>query len=283
MRLGKWILICLIGLSVVSCNSGTSTNKTKIAKYKDHSLFLEDLQSQLRPYIGKEDSAQQVRALINSWLRQQVLLDNAQYVIADSSAQIEELIEDYKNSLLIYHYENELSQNEMDTVVSDSVLLEYYNANKKNFELKRNIVKIWYAKFANPFDKEKSFLPYFKNNSTESEMYVTEFCEQYAVNYFVTSKNWLYFDEIRKEIPLDPSYDQSAFIRNNKFRQFEDQEYVYLLKIIDYKVKQSLSPFELVKNEIKQMILNKRRVDLLNMNQRKLVKKALEKGDAKIL
>lgn len=268
---------------MISCNNNSNSTKTKIATFKDQALYLEDLQSQLRPFIGKEDSAQQIQALIGSWFRQQVLLDKAQNMIADSAGQFDKLIDDYKNSLLIYHYENQLSKNEMDTLISDSVLIEYYNKNKKNFELKRNIVKIWYAKFPNPFDKEKSFLPYFKNHSKESELYVKEFCEQYAVNYFVSSKDWLYFDEIRKEIPLDPSYDQSAFIRNNKFRQFEDQEYVYLLKIIDYKVKQSLSPFELVKNEIKQMILNKRRVDLLNSNQRKLVKKALEKGDAKIL
>jgi len=283
LKTGKWILVCLIGLYGVSCNTQINTKKTKIAKFKSQTLYLEDLQSEFRPFLGKEDSVQQVTALINSWLKQQVLLDNAQGTIDDSSAQIEKLINDYKNSLLIYHYENQLSKNQMDTAVSDSLLLDYYNEHKKNFELKRNIVKIWYAKFENKFDKTESFLPYFKDNKPESESYVIEFCEQYAVNYFVSSKDWLYFDEIRKEIPLDPSYDQSAFIRNNKFRQFKDQEYVYLLKIIDYKVKQSLSPFELVKNEIKQMILNKRRVDLLNLNQRKLVKKALEKGDAKIL
>ena len=283
MSFGKWIWICLVGLYCVSCNNKVNSNKTKIAQFKDQTLYLEDLTSQLRPYIDEEDSAQQVRAIVNSWLRQQVLLDNAQNVIADSSEQIERLIDDYKKSLLIYHYENQLSRNEMDTTVSDSMLRSYYKENKKNFELKRNIVKIWYAKFDNSFDKVESFIPYFKDNNAESESYVKEYCEQYAVNYFVSSKDWLYFDEIRKEIPLDPSYDQSAFIRNNKYRQFKDQEYVYLLKIIDYKVKQSLSPFELVKNEIKQMILNKRRVDLLNKNQRKLVKKALDKGDAKIL
>ena len=60
--------------------------------------------------------------------------------------------------------------------------------NKKNFELKRNIVKIWYAKFDNSFDKVESFIPYFKDNNAESESYVKEYCEQYAVNYFVSSQ-----------------------------------------------------------------------------------------------
>ena len=283
MKIEKYIFLVLVCLSSISCNNNKDTKKTALASYKGESLYLEDIQSQFRPFLSKEDSIQQTKALSNSWLRQHVLLDYAAKNIGDSIQQFEKRINDYKNSLYIYHYENQLSKDQLDTAISDSILNDYYKRNKKNFELKRNIVKIWYAKFTSDFNKRESFLPYFKENTKEAEAYVKEFSEQYATNYFVSSSDWLYFDEIRKEIPLDPSYDQSAFIRNNKFRQFKDQEYVYFLKIVDYKVKQSLSPYELVKGEIKQMILNKRRVDLLRQNQINLVKKALENGDAKII
>jgi hypothetical protein len=283
MQWYKAILILACFGLVGSCGTKTESKKTTIASYKKNKLYLEDISSQFKPFLSKDDSVQNVQAMANSWLQQQVLLDFASQNLGDSIAQFDRLIEDYKKSLLIYHYENTLSKQSMDTAITDSTLLAYYEQNKQNFELKRNIVKIWYAKFNINFGTIAQVVPYFKGESKESLAYVKEFCEQYAENHFVSSTDWLYFDEIRKEIPLDPSYDQSAFIANNKFRQFKDEEYVYLLKIVDYKVKNSLSPFDLVKNEIKHMILNERRVALLKENQKKLLKKAKENGDAKIL
>lgn len=279
----KALLIIFCLNCFTSCGNKSESKKTVVAKYKKNKLYLEDISNQFKPFLSKEDSAMEVQAMANSWLQQQVLLDIASKNLGDSIAQFDRLIEDYKKSLLIYHYENTLSHQSLDTAVADSALFAYYEQNKQNFELKRNIVKIWYAKFNVNFSTLGQVIPSFKSNTEDALAYVQEFCEQYAENYFVSSSDWLYFDEIRKEIPLDPSYDQSAFISNNKFRQFKDEEYVYLLKIVDYKVKNSLSPFELVRNEIKQMILNERRVALLKQNQRKLLKKAKENGDAKIL
>mgnify|MGYP000462890732 CR=1 FL=1 len=213
-------LIVVIGC-FASCGSKLDSKKTVIAKYKNNKLYLEDIAPQFKPFLSKEDSVQEVQSMANNWLQQQVLLAKAATNLGDSIAQFDKLIEDYKKSLLIYHYENTLSQQNLDTAVADTLMRDYYNKNKQNFELKRNIVKIWYAKFSINSDNTEQVIPFFKSNTAEDLLYVKEFCGQYADNYFVSNTDWLYFDEIRKEIPLDASYDQSAFISNNKFRQFK--------------------------------------------------------------
>jgi hypothetical protein len=269
-------------LSLFACNNKTKKNGIALASYNGKTLYLTDIKDQLNVLGNKEDSIARQNALVQSWITQAVLLDNAVKNLGDSNQVFKQLIEDYENSLYIYHYQQSLSKTLVDTTLNDSLLYSYYIQNKQNFELKRDIVKIWYAKFQISHDMSEDFSTNFGSSEKSSELFIKEYCDRFAENHFVSSEDWLYFDEIRKEIPLDPSYAPSSFLRSKKVRQFEDEEYVYWLKIVDYKVKNKISPFELVKDEIKQMLLNQRKVKALNNNQKKLVQRALKNGDAKI-
>lgn len=266
----------------MGCNNISKKEGTVIAKYKDNKLYLEEVNTQVNVLGSEEDSIARINALVNSWLSQQVLLDNAKRELGDSAKAFNDLIESYKNSLYIYHYQDKLGKSIVDSTLADSTLVNYYNANKRNFELKRNIVKIWYAKFLKETEITEDFKNNFKQPQEGSMEFVKEYCERFAENHYLSKDEWLYFDEIRKEIPLDPSYDPALFIRNNKIRQFEDAKYVYWLSIIDYKVKNNITPFDLVEDEIKQMILNQRRVKALNNKHKELIKQAIENGNAKI-
>jgi len=276
-------LTLFTALLIMGCSRLRNKKKNALAKYQDEYLYLEDVQDQLKSFVSPEDSINQVKNIINTWLKYQTLLGAADKNLGDSAPYFNQLLEDYKNSLYIYHYESQQIAKNLDTVVTDSLIKKYYDLNAGNFELKRNIVKIWYAKFPKAFVQVKEVLPYFKNANPNSLGYVNEFCTQYASNHFVSNTEWLYFDEIGKEIPLDPLYDQLKFIQNNKYKEFTDDNYLYVLSIIDYKVKNNVSPLEMVYPQIKQMIINERKVSLLNKNQGDLLKKAIEKGDAKIL
>lgn len=275
-------MLAIFSIVLISCNSTAKKKGTPLASYNGKTLYLNDLEEQLSVLGNKEDSIARQDALIQSWIRQEVLLNNAINNFGDSSQAFNRLIEDYKNSLYIYHYQQKLSNSLVDTTLNDTLLLSYYKNNQRNFELKRNIVKIWYAKFKVDHAISEDFEDNFKNSENSSELFIKEYCDRFAENHFVSSTDWLFFDEIRKEIPLDPSYSPASFLRSKKVRQFEDEEYVYRLKIVDYKVKNNTSPFELVKDEIKQMILNQRKVEALNNNQKQLVQSALKNGKAKI-
>ncbi len=275
-------LACFFLLITISCSQFSKNKKKPIAKYKAETLYLEDIQNQIKPFLSSDDSSNQIKSIVNKWLSYQTLLNAADKNLGDSTEHFQKLIDDYKNSLFIYHYESNLSKTKMDTSVLDTVVRKYYQDNSANFELKRNIARIWYAKFPKSFVNYTNIVPFFKEGKAQSVNYIKEYCGQYANNYFVSSIDWLYFDEIAREVPIDPQYDQLAYMQNNPFKIFEDENYYYLLRIIDYKVKNTVSPIELVYTQIKQMIINERKVSLLNKNQNELLNEAIKKGDAKI-
>jgi len=52
------------------------------------------------------------------------------------------LVQDYKQSLLVNGYKERLIQQQLDTVISEDEIEEYYNSNSNNFRLNEELIKI---------------------------------------------------------------------------------------------------------------------------------------------
>ena len=91
------------------------------------------------------------------------------------------------------------------------------------------------------------------------------YCNQNAANYFLDDNVWLMFDDVLKEIPIE-TYNQDIFLQNNNNRiiQIADTDYVYYLGIKGYMIKNSISPLSFEKDNIKKILLNKRKMDLVD-------------------
>ena len=61
-----------------------------------------------------------------------------------------------------------------------------------------------------------------------------------------------------------------------------DSSYLYLFKIDKYKISDETSPLEFVKDDIKNIILNKRRVDLAKNLENGIYERAKENEDFEI-
>src|SRR6185312_6696137 len=159
----------------------------------------------------------------------------------------------------------------------------YYNQNKKDFQLKNDIVKIIYVKVpkkASTQDKLKSWI-----NSTDikDREKLAAYCNQTASNYFLDDNVWLMFDDVLKEIPIE-TYNQDIFLQNNSNRiiQIADTDYVYYLGIKGYMIKNSISPFSFEKDNIKKILLNKRKMDLVEKMKLNAFEQAQVHNDVEI-
>jgi len=225
--------------------------------------------------MGLNDSAMFVNKYINNWIIDQLFINEAIKEIKLDD-DIKKKVEDYKNSLLSYEYEAKLVKDRLDTNVSIEEMREYYDKNKGNFELKDNIVKIKYFKINKSkigLINEKSVKDWFVSADDRKINELKIFCKNNAVNYFLNDSVWLFFNDIIKEIPI-VTYNQEDYLKNNKYIVFDDDKYRYYLYIYDFMIKESISPFEFEVNKIKNIILNKRRNELLRQYKEELYNKA---------
>ncbi|MBL0340496.1 MAG: hypothetical protein IPP71_05975 [Bacteroidetes bacterium] len=204
----------------------------------------------ISPGTTKEDSALLANSFIQNWIRQQAILHKAETNLDDEKKDVEQKLEEYRNSLITYIYETELIRQKLDTVVSDQEIEKYYQENQRNFELKDNIIKVLYLRVKKDAPKIKKVKEWYKSTNSKERLLLEGYCYQFASDFHLDDETWLLFDELLKKVPIK-TYDKESFLRNNRYIEMEDSTNLYLVNIKDMKIRESLSPLSFVKDDIR--------------------------------
>jgi hypothetical protein len=264
----------------MACNKNAN-EKDVLAKVYDKSLSKNELIQALPKSLKGKDSINFVNTFVNKWVEKNVMLHNANNNLTDEQKNFENEIEEYKTSLLIYNYQKAFINQKLDTIISDKEIESYYETHPNDFQLKENICKVWYAKIPakspgiNEFRKT-----IFKDNSI-SKNTIEKYCNKFAINYFLDDDKWLFFNDLKKEIPFE-YYNEDLFLQNSRNIELKVNENIYFVNIKGFKIKDGKSPLSLESSKIRGIILNKRKVKLIKQLNKDLIKQALEKNDVKI-
>ena len=272
------LIFCLVLTIFSACKN--SDSKDVIAEYKGAQLLKSEIPSELFDEKNNGDSSARLKQFVEKWIENQIIVQAAEETLSDEEKNKEKLINDYRNSLLVFEYHQKMVQNQMDTAVSEQEIQNYFNDNLGNYLLRKNIVKIKYLKISKKVADLNKIKKLIQNSSKENDALLLKYAEDKADNYYLDS-NWLFLDDITKEIPLNENYNQQRFLANNKYIQLEENNILYILYIIDFKIKNSVSPIEFEKEKIKDILLYQRKLKYLKDLEKNLIKNAKEKGEIK--
>ena len=249
------LIFGLIVLIISSCNKtsskGTNNNEKLIAKVNTSSLYADDIKLLTPKGLSKSDSTAFIQTYINKWANNEVFFQQALNYLTDEELDINKEIEQYKKELLSYKLINE----KLDTNVTEAQIEEYYNANSQNFVLKNNIVKVLYVKTPLNIPNIEKFKKLCYSSNPKDAEQLKSLCIQFANNYFMNDNTWLMFDD-------------------GKTFEFTDDKSFYFLKIIDVKSKNTISPLNFEKNNIKNMLINQRKQRLISTIKKDFLDKA---------
>jgi len=269
----------VIGIIILFSSCGffqdDDEGENPLAKVHDEELYASQLPADIMDKAYGPDSLSYIRLYVNNWVRKQVMLHNAQENLGEDIPDIERKVKDYRNSLLIYNYQRALFQRLLDTVVTQKEIRHYYDSNSNNFELKRNIVRMRYVKVSNEATDLNKAKRWFLSNNNEDHIKLLDYCAKNAANSYFDEDAWLSFDDLLKEIPLK-NYSEETFLKTNKFVELRDEDYVYWIYIVGFRVKSNISPLELETENIRNIIINKRKLKLLESMEGSLLKEAEE-------
>lgn len=259
-------LLCALCIILSSCNEAPVAPEGKpIARAGEAYLYRSDL-NELGIGSDPKDSAETVKKYINNWVREMLLLQQAEKNLTPEKKNFEKMVEDYRRSLITYQYESELVKQKLDTVVEDKEIEAYYEENKGNFELKDNIIKVIYVKVRKNAPKVEKVKEWYRSEDTKNRDALTGYCHQYAENFYLDENNWLLFEDVLKEIPIK-LYDKEAFLQNNRTIETQDSVFLYFVNIKGFMTKKSASPLSFEKENIRSILINKRKVQLIKKMQ----------------
>ena len=265
--------LLLVAFACNKTNDATEDKGKPIAKVNTSVLYSSDLEHIVQNGLSKSDSTAFIQTFINKWAYNEVFYQQAINYLTEEELDINKELEDYKKELLAYKFQTKLINEKLDTNVTSAQIEEYYNNNAQNFLLKNNIVKVLYVKTPiniPNIDKLKKLC--YSTNVKDAEQ-LKSMCIQYANNYFMNDNTWLMFDDLKKEmnqLKEVPEYD----IKNGKIFEFKDATSFYFLKIIEVKSKNTLSPLNFEKTNIKNMLINQRKEQLITAIKKDFFDKA---------
>lgn len=211
--------------------------------------------------ISGQDSALLVQNYINKWVQQQILFNNARMKLSPEEQDYARQLEEYRNSLLLYSYERKLIAENLDTIVPVDEIQEYYRLNQSQFELKGNIVKFDYVKLPEKSKRIKDFRLLLKPGIQADSTELLDYCQKYSTDYWLATE-WVFLQDLLDLIPLKPDNEEN-FLRRTTFAETKDDEFIYMLRINDFKTRDSIPPIEIEMENIRNIIINARKVDLL--------------------
>jgi hypothetical protein len=262
---------------ICSCNSSDRT----IAQVDDVEL-LESEALILMEHLGYDVKNKKAKEqFVNQWVEQESLrlelikTNEAQAKLIEMRAQA------FAGELSKYYLEEVAISRQVDTVITEKELNNYYNKHKNEFELQDYLVKALYLKVPKDIPIEKDISEHYllKNDKDLSKM--NSYAKLYAENFYFDDEQWIYFNDLTKDVPLK-NYNRDNIVLNRTKTYFSDEEFTYFINILDYKLKNSAPPFDFLKPQIREIILSKRVNKIKEEIESKLIFNTKKKHDIKI-
>lgn len=253
------------------------TERITIAECYGKKLYAEDLEGVVPAGMSKIDSLDRVNAFVDSWIRRQLLIHQAENNLPANEQNFTKQLEDYRNSLIIYAYESQLIGKYLDTIVSDEEIAAYYEDHKQNFQLRYTMVKVAYVAVDSDNKHLKDFKKLMSNRDTLMLPQLNALAEHTAATSYFDVDTWVRLDELLERVPLE-IYNTESFLKKNRFVSFEKDNLTYMIRFEDYLLEESVSPLEIEQANIKNILLLKRQKELLSKMNEDLYKKAEEEN-----
>jgi hypothetical protein len=259
-----FFLFCVL-VFLASCG-GKTQEGISVARVYDKTLSLKELQQALPVGLSKKDSASFAKDFIDQWIKRNVVLKRAESNLTENQKDVSQQLEDYRVSLLIFAYERELIRQKLDTTINPAEIESYYKQNSANFELRSNIIRLKYIKLPIKTPNADKAKRWFLSKRPDDFKRLEQFVNLYAVNFLLDDSNWLLLEDVIKEIPMG-NYSMADFNSNKRFLELDDKDYHYLVAINGFMVKDSNAPLSFEKDNIRNIILNKRKIKLVEQMQ----------------
>lgn len=276
MRLNYYIVISIF-LIVSSCDFFNKVNnEDPIARVNDTYLYKEDIKDLIYEGITKEDSILRVNNYINQWATQQLLLNGAQINLSEEK-QIEfnGLVQQYKNDLLTKAYLEALVKRSIDTIVTKEEALEVYNSNIETFKLNEDLIKFRYINVSDNSINLKDIKNRFKRFDAEDKTILDSIAIQFK-SYSLNDSIWVRLDQVIAKIPVINNDNKKELLKKSNFVQLKDSLGLYLMQINDVLFRNDTAPLEYVMPTIKQIVINKRKLEFIKQLEKDITKDAIK-------
>ena len=257
---------------IKSLKNKKPTKENPVAKVNNNYLYKEDIIALFPDNYAKQDSLIILQSLIKDWALKELMLQKSEdNLTQEDTEEIDDLVRKYRESLLINNYKERLIKQQLDTIVSDAEVENYYKNYEQNFKLNETLVQLKYLQFSDDLINKKQITKAFASDDIES----VEYLQMEELNFKQMNLNdsiWQPLDNVMLKIPVS----REKLLNKSKFTQKENAIDLYLVAVKDVLNRGDIAPISYITPTIKQLILHKRKLELVTEIEKIILKDATE-------
>ncbi|MBQ7640787.1 MAG: hypothetical protein IJS91_07365 [Bacteroidales bacterium] len=248
-----------------------------VARVGKDVLYRSDIRKLIPQGVPAEDSVRMVQQYINTWAKGKLLMLQAEANLSKEAKDVTGELAEFRQNLLTFRYEKLYIESRLDTLVTDAEAQEYYESHKASFTFSYSLVKARIIRIS----KKSPYYDMIKDNhqaETESDVAdLEEMCYASAEKYVDFGKSWVPVATFAKELGMETAACEAEFARGRSFeREIDGQNHlVYLMGRI---APNQPSPFEYNAERIRELLLSKRKQELLASLEQELFEDAKVNG-----
>ena len=276
MQIKKYIILLLL-VVVTSCDFFKETDeRVPVARVNDSYLYQEDIKNLVSEGASKEDSILVIQNFINRWATQQLFMDGALLNLSETKqAAFNKLVEQYKNDLYTKAYIEALVKKNLDTAVTKDEAEAYYEKNKEVFKLNEELIKLRYVHVDENIIDFQNIKTKFQRFNDEDKKQLDSIAIQFK-SYSLNDSIWVKVSQVINKIPAVTVENKEELLKKSNFIQLKDSLGVYLMQINAVLLRQDTAPLEYVKPTINQIVINKRKLELIRQLEKDITKDAIK-------
>ena len=280
-RLTRFLFYFSTAFLLWHCNSDARPKKEDklLAEVYNKTLYLSELDDNILPEgTSKEDSALIVSAYAQRWTREQLLMYEAERNIP-KDLNIDELVRNYRASLIRFNYEEQIIAQKLDSTVSDAETLAFYEENKEQFQLESTILKFLLLKVpARAPQADVNKLWNSRNPADEAKL--EKFVKDWAGKSLLDRKKWYKLEEVAAFLPKGTLTTDNVDSRREG--TLNDGGYRYYYRVLDVVRGKTTAPYDYVREQASKVILHRRKQQLLDQWKEEMYQTELRRENVKV-
>lgn len=272
------MLLCCTLLWHCGKKNGERKDDKLLARVYDRNLYRSQLDGIVPEGTAPADSTLLVAAYVQRWIREQLMMYEAERNIP-KDLNIDELVRNYRASLVRFNFEEQLIAEKLDSTVTQEELMAYYENNKDQFQLESTILKCQVLKLPSRAPQNEINKLWYSKNPADGVKLAAS-AKQWANLALLDPQKWYTLQEIAALLPKGTLTSENVSARREGTVSDGDSRFYY--RVIDVVQGKTTAPFDYAKDQAQKIILHKRKQELLDRWKEDLYQKELRRENIKI-
>jgi len=271
------LYLMLFPLVFTMCTSGDASDaRVRLAKVGSEMVYLDEAVQGMPQGLSAKDSGSYVQQFVKNRVKELLLYDQAVKNMPQGR-DIDELVENYRRSLVIYAYQQQVLNEKMQKDITDTEIQVFYENNRDRFSARHDLIKGIFIKIPKSASELTKLRKLYKDSSNDAFNQIEKICVQNGGQFEYFYDRWVILDDLLDQFKYDTGKN-ADFLRTHSALDVVVGQFEYLLYVDDYVLAGSTAPLEYVKDEVRNIVVNTRKTEFVHRFEQDLLREAEKKG-----